>query len=52
MKGLGAKVFSAPQDSVQQLMEQFGITAEQAGDGSPDIPWLRDEQKAGPPGGH
>ena len=48
---LGAKVFTAPRDSVQQLMEQFGLTAEQAGDGSPDILWLTDADKTDRPEG-
>jgi glyoxylase-like metal-dependent hydrolase (beta-lactamase superfamily II) len=48
---LGAKVFTAPRDSAQHLMEQFGLTAEQAGDGSPDILWLTDADKTGRPDG-
>jgi glyoxylase-like metal-dependent hydrolase (beta-lactamase superfamily II) len=48
---LGAKVFTAPRDSAQQLMEQFGISAERAGDGSPDILWLTDAGKTGRPDG-
>ena len=48
---LGAKVFTAPRDSAQQLMEQFGLTAEQAGDGSPDILWLTDADKTDRPEG-
>jgi len=31
-----------PADTAQDLIDKFGITAEQAGDGSPDITWLRD----------
>jgi glyoxylase-like metal-dependent hydrolase (beta-lactamase superfamily II) len=48
---LGARVFSEPPDSAQYLMDTYGITAEQAGEGSPDIRWLRDEDKAGLPAG-
>jgi len=48
---LGAKVFTAPRDSAQHLMEQFGLTAEQAGDGSPDILWLTDADKTERPDG-
>jgi len=48
---LGTKVFTAPRDSAQQLMEQFGLTAEQAGDGSPDILWLTDADKTDRPDG-
>ncbi len=39
---LGAPVFAPPPDTAQDLMDKFGITAEQAGDGSPDLAWLRD----------
>ena len=39
---LGAPVFAPPPDTAQDLMEKFGVTAEQAGDGSPDLAWLRD----------
>jgi glyoxylase-like metal-dependent hydrolase (beta-lactamase superfamily II) len=38
---LGAPVFAPPADTAQDLMEKFGISAEQAGDGSPDLAWLR-----------
>ncbi len=38
---LQAPVYSPPPDSAEYLMQQYGITAEQAGDGSPDIVWLR-----------
>jgi glyoxylase-like metal-dependent hydrolase (beta-lactamase superfamily II) len=48
---LGAKVFTAPRDSAQQLMEQWGLTAEQAGDGSPDILWLTYADKTDRPEG-
>jgi glyoxylase-like metal-dependent hydrolase (beta-lactamase superfamily II) len=38
---LGARVLAPPADTAQDLMQKFGITAEQAGDGSPDLAWLR-----------
>jgi hypothetical protein len=38
---LGAAVFAPRPDSAQDLMDKYGITAEQAGDGSPDLRWLR-----------
>jgi glyoxylase-like metal-dependent hydrolase (beta-lactamase superfamily II) len=37
----GLPVYTPPPDTAEELMEQFGITAEQAGDGSPDVRWLR-----------
>ena len=40
---LGVPVWSPAPDSAEYLVEQFGITAEQAGDGSPDLVWLRAE---------
>ena len=39
---LGAPVFAPPPDTAQDLMHKYGVTAEQAGDGSPDLAWLRD----------
>ena len=48
---LGARVYSEPPDSAQYLMDTYGITAEQAGEGSPDIRWLKDEDKTGLPAG-
>ena len=36
-------VFTPRPDTAEDLMEKFGITAEQAGDGSPDLAWLRSE---------
>jgi glyoxylase-like metal-dependent hydrolase (beta-lactamase superfamily II) len=39
----GAPVFTPRPDTAQDLMEQYGITAEQAGDGSPDLAWLAGE---------
>ena len=38
---LGAPVFTPPPDTAQDLIDKFGVTAEQAGDGSPDLRWLR-----------
>ena len=38
---LDAALFAPPPDTAQDLMDKFGITAEQAGDGSPDLEWLR-----------
>jgi glyoxylase-like metal-dependent hydrolase (beta-lactamase superfamily II) len=38
-------VFTPLPDSAQYLMDTYGITAEQAGDGSPDLVWLLREQK-------
>jgi len=39
----GVPVYAPRPDSAQDLMDKFGITAEQAGDGSPDLVWLRAE---------
>ena len=39
---LGSPVYTPPPDTQQDLMEKFGVTAEQAGDGSPDLLWLRE----------
>jgi glyoxylase-like metal-dependent hydrolase (beta-lactamase superfamily II) len=38
-------VYTPLPDSAQDLMDMFGLTAEQAGDGSPDLVWLLREQK-------
>jgi len=38
---LGAPVYAPPADTAEDLMQKYGITAEQAGDGSPDLEWLR-----------
>ena len=38
---LDAAVFAPPPDTAQDLIDKYGITAEQAGDGSPDLKWLR-----------
>ena len=37
---LGWPVFAPPADTAEDLVRKFGITAEQAGDGSPDLAWL------------
>jgi len=37
---LGVPVYSPVPDSAEYLMETYGITAEQAGEGSPDLAWL------------
>jgi len=38
---LGAALFTPAPDTADDLMRKFGITAEQAGDGSPDLRWLK-----------
>jgi hypothetical protein len=38
---LDAAVFAPRPDTAQDLIDKYGITAEQAGDGSPDLEWLR-----------
>jgi hypothetical protein len=38
---LDAVLFAPRPDSAQDLIDKYGITAEQAGDGSPDLEWLR-----------
>jgi glyoxylase-like metal-dependent hydrolase (beta-lactamase superfamily II) len=40
----GSPVYAAAPDSAEDLMRMFGLTAEQAGDGSPDLVWLRNER--------
>jgi len=40
---LGAPVYTPLPDTAQELMDKFGISAEQAGDGSPDVVWLLKE---------
>jgi glyoxylase-like metal-dependent hydrolase (beta-lactamase superfamily II) len=37
-------VYAPRPDSAEDLMRTFGLTAEQAGDGSPDLVWLRAER--------
>jgi hypothetical protein len=41
VRRLSAAVFAPPPDTAQDLIDKYGITAEQAGDGSPDLRWLR-----------
>ncbi|WP_405764293.1 MBL fold metallo-hydrolase [Actinacidiphila glaucinigra] len=38
---LGAPVFTPPPDTADDLVRKFGVTREQAGDGSLDLAWLR-----------
>jgi len=38
---LGVPVYTPLPDTAEYLMRTYGITAEQAGDGSPDLAWLR-----------
>jgi glyoxylase-like metal-dependent hydrolase (beta-lactamase superfamily II) len=38
---LDAVLFAPSPDTAQDLIDKYGITAEQAGDGSPDLEWLR-----------
>ena len=40
---LDVAVFAPPPDTAQDLIDKYGITAEQAGDGSPDVVWLLKE---------
>jgi hypothetical protein len=42
---LGVPVFTPLPDNAQYLMDTYGLTAEQAGDGSPDLVWLLREEK-------
>jgi glyoxylase-like metal-dependent hydrolase (beta-lactamase superfamily II) len=41
-ESLGLPVYTPPVDTAQDLIDKYGITAEQAGDGSPDLVWLRE----------
>jgi hypothetical protein len=41
----GMPVYTPLPDSAQYLMDTYGLTAEQAGDGSPDVVWLLRENK-------
>ena len=43
VEGLGVPVYTPLPDSAEYLMQKYGITAEQAGDGSPDVVWLLKE---------
>ena len=42
---LGLPVFTPLPETAEDLMQKYGITAEQAGDGSPDLRWLLREQE-------
>jgi hypothetical protein len=42
---LGVPVYTPLPDSAEDLIQKYGITAEQAGDGSPDLVWLLREGK-------
>ena len=42
---LGVPVYTPLPDTAEDLMRTFGLTAEQAGDGSPDVVWLLKEGK-------
>jgi glyoxylase-like metal-dependent hydrolase (beta-lactamase superfamily II) len=42
---LGAPIFTPPADTQEDLMEKYGVTAEQAAGGSPDLGWLRASDK-------
>jgi len=42
---LGAPVYTPLPDTAEYLMKRYGITAEQAGEGSPDVVWLLREGK-------
>ena len=42
---LGVPVYTPLPDSAEDLMRMYGLTAEQAGDGSPDVVWLLREAK-------
>ncbi len=37
---LAAPVYAPPADTAEDLMRKYGVTAELAGDGSPDLRWL------------
>ncbi|MBA2424408.1 MAG: MBL fold metallo-hydrolase [Actinobacteria bacterium] len=41
----GVAVYTPMPDTAQDLMDMYGLTAEQAGDGSPDLVWLLREKK-------
>ena len=42
---LGVPVYTPLPDSAEFLMQTYGLTAEQAGEGSPDVVWLLREKK-------
>jgi glyoxylase-like metal-dependent hydrolase (beta-lactamase superfamily II) len=41
VKRIGTPVYTPLPDTAEELMGAFGLTREQAGDGSPDVVWLR-----------
>jgi glyoxylase-like metal-dependent hydrolase (beta-lactamase superfamily II) len=41
-ESLTLPVYTPPADTAQDLIDKYGITAEQAGEGSPDLVWLRE----------
>ena len=43
--GSSVAVYTPLPDTAQDLMDMYGVTAEQAGDGSPDLVWLLREKK-------
>ena len=43
--GSACRCFTPLPDTAQYLMDTYGLTAEQAGDGSPDLVWLLREKK-------
>jgi glyoxylase-like metal-dependent hydrolase (beta-lactamase superfamily II) len=45
VEALGVPVFTPLPETAEDLMQKYGITAEQAGDGSPDLKWLFREKK-------
>ena len=40
MERLGVPVYTPLPDTAEYLMPTYGVTAEQAGEGSPDVAWL------------
>ena len=42
LERFGLPVYTPPADTAQDLMDKFGLTPEEAGDGSPDLLWLRE----------
>lgn len=44
---LGAELYTPPPDTREDLMRKFGVTAEEVGDGSPDLRWLQAEEAPG-----
>jgi glyoxylase-like metal-dependent hydrolase (beta-lactamase superfamily II) len=41
VEGLGVPIYAPAPDTAKDLMRKFGVSAEQAGAGSPDLGWLR-----------